>query len=926
MDNYSIQITNYLKTQSLQIAVLVVVIAVITFVLKNRSAHVRYLLWLIVLAKCLVPPFLTVPLALLPKPQMMIVLPTTQPITVKSVETSAEESPVSPAPVIIKHKSRLTLRQRYVIGWSMGVVIFVAMAILKALRTELWLRRERKPLSAELQNEIKGLFSSLGLRISPKFWLVKGVGQPFVWGLLRGGIYLPMDFVKANNTEYRRGVLGHELSHVLRFDAAVNLLQIASQAVFWFHPFVWWANTKIRSEREKCCDEMAIARLGARAQEYSDAIVNVLISERESSRSVPSLAVAGSVKSIEERIKTMLRPGKKFYKQPSLPVAVIVVFVTLLTVPTTVVLTARADEALIATNPTNLGPTVNSEATAWDPDISADGLSLYFLSRRPGGLGSADIWMTTRKTKEESWSAPLNLGSVVNTSEFEGAPCLSTDGLEMYFVSDRPGGFGSLDIWITTRKSKDSPWGTPVNLGPKINTGAAENGPSISANGLELYFSDAIWSNPPARPGGLGKADIWVTTRKTKSDPWGIPVNLGPKVNGPYSDSAPSISADGLSLYFHSNRPGFGSIDIWAATRKTKNDPWGVPANLGPRVNTSHAEYNPDISSDGSTLYFASNRPGSVGGNMDIWRVSLNIEAKPAKSLHQAAAEGDVEQVRLHISNGADINAKDRGGRTPLYLAILHNKTKTVEVLLSHGADVHCTPEKGFYPLDHAAMFENLDMARMLINRGAKCNTRNYLGWTPLRYAVYYGNKEMLELFVANGADVSGIHRAASLGDVNRVRTLLQEDSDVDARDELGWTPLHWAALMGREEVGRVLLSKGARIEAENNYGFTPLNIVAYGGNLRGAEFLIGNGANVSTRAQNGFTPLHSAAYQGHREIVELLLTHGADKALKDRRGRTAMTLATNRGHSEIIELLKHETQLPPAEADSFDGIRHSAD
>ena len=147
----------------------------------------------------------------------------------------------------------------------------------------------------------------------PKVWLVEGIGQPFVWGLLRGSIYLPTDFVKVDSAEHQRGVLGHELSHVLRFDAAVNILQIIVQAVFWFHPFVWWANRQIRAEREKCCDETAIARLGAKVKDYSDAIVNILICEQESSRPVPSLAVAGSVKD-KDHVKTR----KKVLRTPQL--------------------------------------------------------------------------------------------------------------------------------------------------------------------------------------------------------------------------------------------------------------------------------------------------------------------------------------------------------------------------------------------------------------------------------------------------------------------------------------------------------------------------------------------------------------------------------------------------------------------------------
>ena len=266
--------------------------------------------------------------------------------------------------------------------------------------------------------------------------------------------------------------------------------------------------------------------------------------------------------------------------------------------------------------PTNLGPPVNSSAEDGDAFISPDGLSLYFTSNRPGGSGGYDIWVTTRATLSDPWGEPVNLGPTVNSSTVDSGADMSADGLTLYFQSNRPGWYGSGDIWVATRETTGEDWATPVNLGPKVNSTAREYGPNLSADGLELFFT----SN---RPGGYGGADIWVTRRDTIDDEWGTPVNLGPSVNSSSGDGRPSISADGRALFFDSARGGgYGGGDLWVTTRATKEDEWGTPVNLGPTVNSSSADDGPSISADGSTLFFDSERAGGFG-EYDIYQIPI---------------------------------------------------------------------------------------------------------------------------------------------------------------------------------------------------------------------------------------------------------------------------------------------------------------
>ena len=114
-----------------------------------------------------------------------------------------------------------------------------------------------------------------------------------------------------------------------------------------------------------------------------------------------------------------------------------------------------------------------------------------------------------------------------------------------------------------------------------------------------------------------------MSTRPTTNDAWGEPVSLGPMINSSSSDGGPNMSADGLALFFHSNRPGgFGNRDLYMTTRATIDDDWGIPVNLGPTINTSAREHYPIIFPDGSALFFTSNRPGGCGGK-DIWQAPI---------------------------------------------------------------------------------------------------------------------------------------------------------------------------------------------------------------------------------------------------------------------------------------------------------------
>lgn len=171
------------------------------------------------------------------------------------------------------------------------------------------------------------------------------------------------------------------------------------------------------------------------------------------------------------------------------------------------------------------------------------------------------------------------------------------------------------------RSTVDEDWGPGVNLGDTVNSEYDEFWPALSPDGLELYFSG--YARSYTRPGGYGRADLWVIRRTTRDDPWGEPVNLGAEVNTASFDGRPVISADALLLFFESDRAGgYGEYDLYVMRRQTLSEPWQEPVNLGPAVNSPANEECVYVSADASTLYFTSERPGGYGCS-DIWQVRV---------------------------------------------------------------------------------------------------------------------------------------------------------------------------------------------------------------------------------------------------------------------------------------------------------------
>ncbi len=234
--------------------------------------------------------------------------------------------------------------------------------------------------------------------------------------------------------------------------------------------------------------------------------------------------------------------------------------------------------AIVLSNGTHCPAVVNSPFDDNHPTVSKDGLSLIFQSNRPGGFGGVDLWLTKRDSLDDCWQTPKNLGSVVNSASNDGAPNLTTDGHWLYFHSNRD---GAVDLYVSHRRDTgdDFGWENPINLGPTINPpGFDQAGPlhfeDDAAGAQFLYFTQK--PTPPVGTQNDNLFDIYVSTCFSDLATCNTQGLWGPGIpvvalNSPYRDTRTAIRRrDGLEMILSSKRPGsLGSENLWVSTRPT---------------------------------------------------------------------------------------------------------------------------------------------------------------------------------------------------------------------------------------------------------------------------------------------------------------------------------------------------------------------
>lgn len=246
-----------------------------------------------------------------------------------------------------------------------------------------------------------------------------------------------------------------------------------------------------------------------------------------------------------------------------------------------------------AFNARPLPDVINQFAMQYFPVLTADQNQLIYTRRLGTTMDHDEDLVISERNESGEWSEPQPISGNINSRFNEGTCTISADGRILIFTSCHGrGGYGSCDLYIS--KKNGSEWSFPENMGPVVNSPAWDSQPSLSADGRTLYFI----SN---RPGGIGKRDIWKSTIENKE--WSKPENLGVVINTPEDEVSPFIHPNGVSLYFASNgRKGFGGFDIYVSD---KGGHWGKPSNIGAPINTGEDQVSLFITADGSKGYYS---------------------------------------------------------------------------------------------------------------------------------------------------------------------------------------------------------------------------------------------------------------------------------------------------------------------------------
>ncbi|MCX7987057.1 MAG: OmpA family protein [Bacteroidales bacterium] len=353
---------------------------------------------------------------------------------------------------------------------------------------------------------------------------------------------------------------------------------------------------------------------------------------------------------------------------------------------------------------TRMDDSINSPYDEYWPSLSADEEVMVFtrliprneLNTKFWGNWQEDIFVTQKKGNY--WSTARSIGNRINTIQNEGSESITADGMKMYYTAcNREDGKGKCDIYVS--ELTPNGWTEGVNIGEPINTGNNEKQPSLSADGRTMYFV----SN---RPGGKGKYDVWISHLQDNGK-WSVPVNAGDSINTPDDEQSPFIHPDNQTLYFSSDGwTGMGGYDIFVSRKICAQDTcWKTPVNLGYPLNTSADEIGFTVNARGDRGLFASDR--GYAQKKDIFEIIMPITYRP---LAVSYIKGKIYDAETLQPLEANLELVDLESREVIHQSFSQKNTGEFLVCIpvSHQLAFNISKDRYMFYSEHFALYDTL--------------------------------------------------------------------------------------------------------------------------------------------------------------------------------------------------------------------------
>lgn len=804
-------------------------------------------------------------------------------------------------------------------GWMIGVVALSMRLLLGFVGVCRWLRH-LEPLPEGLVQRVASLSERLGMQNFSPVFISPSALQAMAVGYLRPLVLLPAAMVTRMQPEMLEAVIAHELAHIRRFDLWVNLAQRVMETLLFFHPSVWWLSNRLRSERELCCDELAVRATGERLT-YASALETAGRARLLAKQFTLAAGIGQDKRSTLSRVRHILGLAPKPQNSRFWLAGVItVLFLAIIVTPTVFVLTAQAEIK------TALKPLHHAAA-------------------------AGDI---------EQVKLLISKGVDVNAKDEFGRTALHVAALQ-----GRPGVAQLLIANGADLHARDKEGCTP--LGCAAREGRIVVTELLIGKGTNVNVKDAAGNTPlhhAAIPKGSNKGRHIQVIRRLIVN--GADVNA----RNAKGQTAAHVAAEG---YRNAHANTVLSLNQLGTDVNAKDKAGNTLLHVA--VNNARvwvtedllargANVNETNAKDQTPLHIAAGHAHGLVGKKDfnhtatratiaqrLIKQGANVNAadqRQSTALHEAARRGHTSIVEFLIANGANVNAKDGYGHIPAYLALRATYTKVADLLMDKGAgasaiyfaaylgdlprlknliangvSLDAKDEVGFSPLHAAAAGGHRNVVEYLISQSANANAEAQPGWTALSYAAAGNHMVVVRLLRAKG--VGAGKRASELlpivakrGYIDAAKTLIDLGAKTDPGER---TALHEATFEGHKDMVELLISRGADVNAGS---WTPLHITGERNRMDRmdiARCLIAVGADLEA---GDWTPLMEAAYY-QKDIARLLISEGADVNAKTNDGWTVLAGAVDGDRLDIAELLLDSGAKPNVKGENKSALHLSA-